>query len=376
VGGSTILPVLTENLLRYIEKSRNLKPGSAVSQHRTRLVRFLAVLLSAWLCFPILNGRGRLGDRSNEITSERNEPEKDNVPTSIRKSGPRSLSPSDLAGRTLDLSLFAITRAIDVIACIAWGRWKRHRKSHNRWTRAESIATRLADPCLFTISAAIVMWAWFYLPERLPRSYGRWIGEVAQVDPRLIEALRTARRGEWTYGTPAGKYCLLQPMCGDYGWPLKWGDASQTVPIPCEMVHMGCGPSCEKHAAWRFVKAFKLTCATYLPIQLLLHSRSPSIPTLFNATRNTIRSSVFLGFFVSIFYYSVCLARTKLGPKLFNQRLVTPMMWDSGLCVAAGCMMCGWSILVETAKKRQELALFVAPRAAATVLPRRYDRKV
>lgn len=52
------------------------------------------------------------------------------------------------------------------------------------------------------------------------------------------------------------------------------------------------------------------------------------------------------------------------------------MMWDSGLCVAAGCMMCGWSILVENAKKRLELALFVAPRAAVTLLPRRYDKKV
>jgi hypothetical protein len=33
---------------------------------------------------------------------------------------------------------------------------------------------------------------------------------------------------------------------------------------------------------------------------------------------------------------------------------VTPMMWDSGLCVGAGCLMCGWSILVEKTRKRQE----------------------
>ena len=234
----------------------------------------------------------------------------------------------------------------------------------------------MADPCVFATSTAIVMWAWFYLPERLPHSYGRWIGEVAQVDPRLIEALRTGRRGEWTYGKAAGKYRLLESMCEDYGWPLKWADASQTVPVTCEMVHMGCGPSCEKHAAWRFAKAFKLASATYLPLRILLCLRSPSIPAILNATINAIRSSIFLGSFVSLFYYSVCLARTKLGPKLFNPNFITPMMWDSGLCVAAGCMMCGWSILVEGAKKRQELALFVVPRAAATMLPRRYDRKV
>ena len=39
-------------------------------------------------------------------------------------------------------------------------------------------------------------------------------------------------------------------------------------------------------------------------------------------------------------------------------------------------MMCGWSILIEAAKRRQELAFFVAPKAAATVLPRHYRRMV
>ena len=38
--------------------------------------------------------------------------------------------------------------------------------------------------------------------------------------------------------------------------------------------------------------------------------------------------------------------------------------------------MCGWSILIEAAKRRQELAFFVAPKAAATVLPRHYRRMV
>ena len=51
-------------------------------------------------------------------------------------------------------------------------------------------------------------------------------------------------------------------------------------------------------------------------------------------------------------------------------------MWDSGLCVQAGCVLCGFSILIEAEKKRQEVAMFVAPRAAATLLPRAYERKV
>jgi hypothetical protein len=51
-------------------------------------------------------------------------------------------------------------------------------------------------------------------------------------------------------------------------------------------------------------------------------------------------------------------------------------MWDSGLCIGAGCVLCGWSILIEAERRREELALFVAPRALATWLPREYDAKV
>ncbi|WEW57160.1 hypothetical protein PRK78_002622 [Emydomyces testavorans] len=268
-----------------------------------------------------------------------------------------------------------MVRAVDVLACVAWSRWKQLRKSRKSFTISESVLPQLLDIGIFAASAATVMWAWVYLPERLPFSYGRWISEVAQIDPRLIEALRSARRGDWTYGEPKGSQLVLEPMCEDYGLPRVWGDPSQTIPIPCELVHMGCGPNCEVHAIWRFVKSFKFVLTTDLPIQLVLRSRSPSLQGYLKATKASLRSSTFLGLFVSIFYYSVCLARTRLGPRIFARKQITPMMWDSGLCVAAGCMMCGWSIFVESAQKRQEISLFVAPRAIATLLPRRYNRK-
>ena len=50
-------------------------------------------------------------------------------------------------------------------------------------------------------------------------------------------------------------------------------------------------------------------------------------------------------------------------------------MWDSGLCVGTGCVLCGWSILIEAERRREELALFVMPRALGTLLPREYDAK-
>lgn len=75
-------------------------------------------------------------------------------------------------------------------------------------------------------------------------------------------------------------------------------------------------------------------------------------------------------------YYGVCLARTRVLPKLFSRTTYSPMLQDGGACVATGCALCGLSIFAEQAGRRQEMAFFVAPRALATILPRRYDRKV
>lgn len=135
------------------------------------------------------------------------------------------------------------------------------------------------------------------------------------------------------------------------------------------------GPSCHWHAITRFFKAFRFALAMYLPLQLLLRMRHPSPSQLQKACREAARSSAFLGTFVALFYYGVCLSRTRLGPRLVSKEIVTPLMWDSGLCVRAGCILCGWSILIEAERRRQELAMFVVPRAAATLFPRRYDKK-
>lgn len=371
VAGSTLPPVLIVRIYSTLTKATT--KGSLKSRRALQLIRFLSAFISSWFSFQLLNKRHHAVRDSSVNPRKSSSQEEDATATSRLKPTERP----ELTGRTLDLTLFVLTRAVDVVACIAWERWRQRRKAQNRWTFAESIAPRLADSVLFTASTAAIMWAWFYEPERLPRSYERWIGEAAKVDSRLIEALRRARRGIFVYGKDTGQAPLLQSMCEDYNWPLEWGDPAKTIPIPCEMVHMGCGPSCEKHALWRFVRAFKFASATYLPLQLALRLRTKrQFSRVVAAIKDTLRSSTFLASFITIFYYSVCLARTRLGPKLFDSKTITPMMWDSGLCVGAGCLLCGWSVLVEGARRRQELALFVAPRAAATLLPRRYEKKV
>ena len=372
MGGSTVLPVLLYRLCAWVVV-KLFKRNVRAAQPAQRVAKFVAAFLSAWFSFRLLNQTRplpRLDIKAEQISTS---PDGPNHETANRHQVQRP----ELAGRTMDLTLFTVTRAMDVVACIGWDHWYRRRKAQNRWTAFKRLAPSFADAGVFAMSSAIIMWAWFYAPERLPRTYEKWIGEVAKVDSRLIEALRRVRRNDFVYGKDTGQAPLLESMCKDYNWPEQWGDPSKTIPIPCEMVHMGCGPNCEKHAVSRFARTFKFACATYIPLQVVLRLRGmKSTAALGRAISDAAQSSAFLASFVALFYYSVCLARTRLGPKIFDQKTVTPQMWDAGLCVGSGCFRCGWSVLVEKARKRQELALFVAPRAVATVLPRLYEKKV
>ena len=282
-------------------------------------------------------------------------------------------APLSVAGKTIDFTALAVTRAIDTVivsnCCPP--------KPMSRSTQAgTSVIASPIDSLIFAFSSGVIMWAWFYLPDRLPQAYNEWIGEAAQVDERLIHLLREARKGKFIYGKDTGQVSVLLDMCKDYGWPLSWGDPEKTVPIPCEMVHMGTGPSCHWHATVRFLRAFKFALATNLPLQVLAKARRPSTKAFLQACKEALQSSAFLGAFVGAFYYAVCLSRSVLGPRMFDSAIISSMMWDSGLCIGAGCMLCGWSILIEAPRRRPELALFVAPRALAIFLPRHYDLRV
>lgn len=185
------------------------------------------------------------------------------------------------------------------------------------------------------------------------------------------------RYGTWVYGKDTGMAPLLGSMCRDYGLPEELGDPAQTIPLPCELVHMGRGKSCEKHALSRFLRGWMFAARMYAPLQLIVLARHVKRRRLDRsavgkAMLDTTRSSAFLGAFIAFFYYGVCLSRTRLGPKLFSSKTVTPQMWDSGLCILGGCVLCGMSILVEESRKRLEIVFFLLPRAAATWFPRRY----
>ncbi|KAL7795242.1 hypothetical protein V8C37DRAFT_374940 [Trichoderma ceciliae] len=352
VGGSTLLQ---EPLLKII--SRVATQLSTASQ--LRLARWLSTFISGWLSLQLLQ-------------SKQTTPSWADAGSASVQQGLSDAAPNGYGGRTLDLTLFAVTRAADVLVGELWSQHRTRRKATEKWTVIEQILSRLMDPVVFAASSGLIMWAWFYSPDSLPRSYNKWITSAASVDLRLIEALRRCRNGELVYGKETGQAPLLGSMCEDYGLPTKWGDPVKEIPFPCDIVHMGCGSSCEYHAMSRFLRSWKWSMLTYLPLALALQLRNPKQINLIKAITGSTRSSTFLATFITLFYYGVCLGRTRLGPRILGEDISSRQRIDQGICVGTGCYLCGWSVLLETAGRRKDMALFVAPRALATLVPRRY----
>jgi hypothetical protein len=267
------------------------------------LARWLSTFIAAWFSLKLLQSKD--SDAFVDYVAQ-------DTPTG------RVERPLRWAGRTMDLSLFAVTRALDVMIGELWSQRKVKRVGSGKWSKLDLIISTLADPWIFSTSCALIMWAWIYTPDRLPRSYNKWIKSAAAVDQRLLIALRRCRFGEIKYGVETGQAHLLEGMCRSYHWPLEYGDPVKSIPYPCEMVHMGTGKSCEYHAVSRLGRSFLWAFSTYLPLNLLLTLRNPSKRAITNAVKSSARSSAFLGTFIALFYYGICLTRTRIGPRVLG----------------------------------------------------------
>ena len=160
--------------------------------------------------------------------------------------------------RTVDLTLATLVRGIDVIVQSLW-------RGRQPSTRLGRVVKKQADTIVFAVSCTIIMFAWFYTPERLPKyvspflglrvnvsSYNDWIMRMAAMDERLLFALRYLRLGELKYGVQ-GKYTsCLEPYAEELGYEKKMGNLVENIPIPCKLVHEGFSESCEVHALYLF----------------------------------------------------------------------------------------------------------------------------
>ncbi|KAK9460072.1 uncharacterized protein V1516DRAFT_482899 [Lipomyces oligophaga] len=269
-----------------------------------------------------------------------------------------------VSGRTFDTGLFLFTSALDFLF--------RKGKS-TTWVRSKSkysISQSTIDSMTFIVSASVIMFSWFFYPSRLPHFYNHWITKFADMDDNLTELLRLARAKKFVYGVDSGYSYVMADSCEAMGLPRDYADPAITIPIPCVVVHQNQTSNCELHGLWRFFRAFKSALKIYLSINLVLLLRSRSkmnIRSVLRAIKNSIRSSSFLGSFVMLTWYAVCLVRTRIGPNLFPK--IKPIRWDDTIAPGLGSFLSGWSIFLESPRRRGELALFVAPRALGALFP-------
>lgn len=305
------------------------------------------------------------------------------------------------SSETLDLTLLLLVRAFDALAQRLVFKRAGNEKKQARKHRL-SITTKL-DALTFWASSAGIMWCFFYEPERLPRSYVRWIRSLANIDDRIVTTLRAIRSKRWSYicGTSLDPNPVAL-LSQDLGYPAQWGDpkllpayggyAASAVwktlgahrrgsvgGLPCEIVHGSVtGGSCTANVAIRGVHAFLEALALYLPAHVLpILIRQPqklfSFPAILDTFLGIVRSASFLSAFVSSFWAAVCFTRTLAVARAFPK--ISHDFYDGPFgCVLAGCLACGGSIWIESGRRRGEMALYVLPRAIRACLPDRWLR--
>ncbi|KAG7099209.1 hypothetical protein E1B28_001076 [Marasmius oreades] len=319
------------------------------------------------------------------------------TPTSTSKASP-----------TLDLTLLLVVRALDVVV---QSLIRRKCYSHpddgvlGERKRVAAFSTGI-DAFAFWACSARIMWCFFYEPQRLPQSYVRWIGALANVDKRLLNTLRYLREGTWSYVKGSQAYpTVLTTYAKDLGYPESWGDPLELPTsglesriweklgvvgrerrggLPCELVHGGEGKmfgleaSCLANAGIRGSKAFLEALAIYLPVHIfpILITRPSSLlrpHRALLAVTGACRSATFLSTFISSYWLAVCFTRTMGLARLFPQ--ISHEFWDGPYgCTLAGCLVCGSSIWIEKGRRRGEMALYVLPRAIRTCIPDRWVR--
>ncbi|KIM48196.1 hypothetical protein M413DRAFT_224411 [Hebeloma cylindrosporum] len=273
---------------------------------------------------------------------------------------------------------------------------KRENDIRQQWTSQ-------VDAFVFWACSARIMWCFFYEPQRLPRSYVKWINTLANLDGRIIDVLKHIRKGTWSYiaGSPQ-HHRLLQASAVDLGLPAAWGDPT-VLPayggsianeawkklgvfnrpgvggIPCEILHaevgssLGLTSSCTANASLRTLKGFVEALAIYLPVHFLpvLLTRPQILMRphrLLQTLGGAVRSATFLSSFIGLYWYTVCLTRSLVLAKLFP--FVSHDFWDGPFgCILAGSLACGSSIWIENGRRRGEMALYVLPRAVRACLP-------
>jgi hypothetical protein len=156
VAGATAVPATIVSILRWLAKRLARPLPTHAVQHR---LQYACSFLCAWLAFNLLNKdqawvRKRAQSRGVATVG----------PVDVQQVPPgHSQQPAlpNYAGKTIDFTLFALCRALDIVVIWAWTRTRSRRwhPEHNMPSLAR-LAKSVVDPCIFASSASVIMWSW------------------------------------------------------------------------------------------------------------------------------------------------------------------------------------------------------------------------
>ncbi|KAI9021524.1 hypothetical protein CLU79DRAFT_793209 [Phycomyces nitens] len=270
--------------------------------------------------------------------------------------------------KTMDLTLLAFSRALDVLA---------HRAYVSPIVRKHMPSWLLEhfSVVAFTAVTTEAVWSWMYEPERLPRSYSTWVAGVAGVDDRILQTLRNIRNGTFTYGSEAianGAGPLIG-VCKELGIDTALADPMHGR-LPCSAIHNGLPFGCEVAGldkfAYVFSKGFPLYFTVHALPPLLFSTRrliNDPAQGLLQILKGSVMSASFLASLIASIFYIICLIRTRIGHQLLG---IPQAYLDSPWTPFLGCVLSGATIMVESKHRRAEMALYVAPRALQSFLDR------
>lgn len=296
--------------------------------------------------------------------------------------------------------------------------------SYNAYAAARNISIPYGDVIVFSLACGQIMYAWLLRRDTLPKSYTNWITTASKLPTEAVQVNHDMlrhhsynpkdfenifRKWESTASNKAGinrfidrfntipkvpltenPYTYIPDLLRSSGSSLTTATgkvisaddpASWYLPfyVDCRAVHPAM-PSCTLEIFDRFFAVFKWM----LPIYGALHfvpavlfkmdafKRDPG-KVLMKAGLGSMRSSAFLGVFVSLYQVVFCykhklhrmltILRNSPGSKLFKylpQWLIDvlvskPAFWLNGV-------IAGLSLLVEAKRRRGELAMYVLPK--------------
>ncbi|TBU28745.1 hypothetical protein BD311DRAFT_757898 [Dichomitus squalens] len=250
------------------------------------------------------------------------------------------------------------------------------------------------DVLVFTLCCGQIMYAFLMRPETLPYSYNRWIQVASKVPAEAVRMTKTlVREGRFD---PAdmerllghkhitrNNYAILSDRLAKARLPEGLRSYGNPI-IPCAAVHPELD-SCITVQFAHFWEVFRWMLPIYgalhfIPMMLFRRGKFLRNPRqmLLRAAWGTSRSSAFLGVFVVIYQTYFC-GKHNLYEKLMLAKAPGARSWLSIVArrlppgwaeiliskqsFFLGGLLSGLSLFVEEKRRREELAMYVLPKA-------------